>query len=124
MCVAVAVAFPQDVVCVEVTAQVARVGYVLVVLFLNQGAHIALQVEFEHTVGLVATLVELESQSLPTFIPLRGTDVILAAEQRGGLWADGALSVHVDDNGDAVVERIAGLGILLLRVFGLHLVGG
>ena len=124
MCVSVAVALPEDVVGVEVAAQVAGVGDVLVVLLLNEGADVALQIHLEHTVGLVAAFIELEREGLAILVPAGSTHFILRGKELGGFGSDGLLILYINDDGDAVVERVAGLGILEGGVDGLHLCGG
>ena len=117
----VALAGPQDATPVgKVVAVEAVVVHILVVGFLDEGSHLAGQgIQLQQAVGLVTAFVEGEGEGLAVVVPLRGRDVVLLAEEVGGRLHDTARG-HLDDDGHAVVERVAGLGILLLVEHGLH----
>ena len=119
----VTVALPKDVVLVEITTQIARVSHVLVVLLFDEGVHITLQIHFQYTEGLVTTFVELEGEGLSVLIPIGCTYLILTLEEVCALGVYGLFRFHINDDRNAVVERIARLGILQLGVDRLYLIG-
>ena len=120
----VAIAFPEDVVLVEVSTVVARISHIFVILLLDEGFYIALQVHFKHTVSLMTALVELESERLAIVIPIGSRHSILALEEVGAFRIDGCLILYIHHHRNAVIQRIARLGILQGGVDGLHLIGG
>ena len=123
--IAVALAGPEDALSVlEVTALLAVVVDVLVVALLDERAHLSRHGrELEHAVGVVPSLVELEGDGLAVLVPSRHAHLILMLEKLRRRLDDPACG-HLDDDGHAEVERVAGLGILLLVKHGLHGIPG
>ena len=71
----------------------------------------------------MAALVVGEGQRLPRLVPAGRRHLILTAEQVGGRLHH-PTRLHLDDDGHAVVQRVAGLGVLLLVEHRLNSVSG
>ena len=67
----------------------------------------------------MAALVEGEGHRASALVPSRCRHLILVTEQLGGRLHH-PTRCHLDHHGDAVVQRVAGLGVLLLVEHGLH----
>ena len=114
VCMSVAVALPEDVFSIEVLTQIARVCHIFFILLFDEGLDVAFEVHLQHPIGFVTTLVELERERLAVLIPLWCCHLILRGEKFTRFRIDGLLVLHIHHHRNAVVERVAWLGILLL----------